>query len=142
MDPSIWAKAHGATVHFPLALSLGSGVLDATAFALGARPRARDLHVAGYWTIIGGTVGSLPAVASGLLMTKGSLLGHGALRMHHLFVWPAFTLLVALATWRLCVGPQPKRRLLAVYLVGISLMVGLMSAAGYWGGELMIGPLT
>ncbi len=138
MDPTLWAKAHGATVHFPLALSLGSGALDAAAFALGARPFVRDLHVAGYWMILGGTLGSLPAVVSGLLMTRGGLLGHGALRMHHLFVWPAFTLLVALATWRLCVGPQPARRMLAGYLIAVGVVAALMSAAGYWGGEMMI----
>ena len=55
----------------------------------------RDLHAAGYWTMIGSALGSVPAVFSGLLMTKGSVLGHGALRMHHLFVWPAFALIIA-----------------------------------------------
>ena len=51
-------------------------------------------------------LGSVPAVVSGLLMTKGSLLGHGALRMHHLFVWPAFALLVGLAVWRVSAGAR------------------------------------
>jgi hypothetical protein len=138
MDPTIWAKAHGATVHFPLALALGSGAIDAAALALGARPVARDLHVAGYWMMVGGALGSVPAVASGLLMTKGSLLGHGALRLHHLFVWPAFALLVALAIWRVGTGPVAPRRTFAVYLAVVAVAAGLVSAAGYWGGEMMI----
>lgn len=139
MDPAIWAQAHGATVHFPLALALGSGALDAAAFALGARPFSRDLHAAGYWMMVVGALGSVPAVVSGLLMTKGSLLGHGALRLHHLFVWPAFALLVALATWRVCTGQQrATRRMFAAYLVVVGLAAGLISAAGYWGGEMMI----
>ncbi|SDS30537.1 DUF2231 domain-containing protein [Opitutus sp. GAS368] len=138
MDPTIWAKAHGATVHFPLALALGSGALDAAALALGARPVARDLHVAGYWTMVGGALGSVPAVASGLLMTKGGLLGHGALRMHHLFVWPAFALLVALAIWRVGTGPVAPRRTFMFYLAVVAVAAGLVSAAGYWGGEMMI----
>ncbi|MDB6114686.1 MAG: putative rane protein [Lacunisphaera sp.] len=138
MDPAIWAQMHGATVHFPLALALGSGAVDATALALGTRPIARDLHAAGYWMMVGGALGSVPAVASGLLMTKGSLLGHGALRMHHLFVWPAFALLVALATWRVCTGRQATRPMLTGYLLAVGVAAALISAAGYWGGEMMI----
>jgi uncharacterized membrane protein len=138
MDPIIWAKAHGASVHFPIALALGSGVLDAAAVALGERPLARELHVAGYWMIVAGAMGSLPAVISGLLMTKGGLLGHGALRLHHLFVWPAFALLVALAVWRVCTGQGATRRMFACYLVVAGIMAALMAGAGYWGGELVI----
>jgi uncharacterized membrane protein len=138
MDPTVWAKVHGATVHFPLALALGSGACDVAAFALGARLRASDLHAAGYWMVVGGALGSLPAVVSGLFMTWGSLLGHGALRSHHLFVWPAFALLVGLAVWRVGTGPGASRRTMGAYLIVVSLTAGLLSAAGYWGGELMI----
>ena len=138
MEPAIWAQMHGATVHFPLALALGSGACDVAALVFRARPAARELHAAGYWMMVLGALGSLPAVASGLLMTKGSLLGHGALRMHHLFVWPAFALVVALATWRAFAGAEPTRRALAAYLVMVGLAALLASAAGYWGGEMML----
>src|SRR5882672_4867572 len=138
MDPTFWAKAHGAAVHFPLALALGSGLFDLAGFALGERPPGRDLHAAGYWMVVLGALGSGPAVVSGLFMTKGGLLGHGALRMHHLFVWPAFALLVALATWRVCTGQHATRRMAAGYLVVVGVAAALMTAAGYWGGEMMI----
>jgi len=138
MDTAIWAHAHGATVHFPLALAFVSGAADATAFVFAARPFARDLHAAGYWTMVGGALGSVPAVVSGLFLTKGGLLGHGALRMHHLFAWPAFALLVGLGTWRICTGPVGSRRPFTGYLLGVAIAAGLVSAAGYWGGELMI----
>jgi uncharacterized membrane protein len=138
MDSAYWAKAHGAATHFPFALTLVSGALDATGFALAGRPVVRDLHAAGYWTMLLGALGAVPAVASGLLMTQGSLLGHGALRLHHLFVWPAFALLVALATWRVSVGRRSTRPMFAGYLLAVALAAGLMSAAGYWGGEMMV----
>ena len=138
MDSTIWAKAHGATTHFPFALTLVSGALDAAGFALAGRPVARGLHAAGYWTIVFAALGSVPAIGSGLLMTKGGVLGHGALRMHHLFVWPAFALLIALATWRVLVGRHATRGMLAGYLGGVGLASALMLAAGYWGGEMMI----
>ena len=37
------------------------------------------------------------AVLSGLALSKGTLPGSGALRMHHFFIWPAFGLLIGLA---------------------------------------------
>jgi uncharacterized membrane protein len=138
MDSALWAKAHGATTHFPLALALCSGGFDGAGFALAGRPIVRDLHAAGYWTMLGAALGSGPAVFSGLLMTRGSLLGHGALRMHHLFVWPAFALLVALATWRGRMGRRATRPVFAGYLIGVSIAAGLMLTAGYWGGEMLI----
>jgi uncharacterized membrane protein len=58
--------------------------------------------------------------------------------MHHLFVWPAFGLLVALATWRACHGPVAPRRTFAAYLAMVGVTAALMTAAGYWGGEMMI----
>ena len=138
MDAALWAKAHGATTHFPLALVLCSGVLDAAGFGFADRPIGRDLHAGGYWTMLLGALGTVPAVFSGLLMTKGAVLGHGALRMHHLFVWPAFALIIGLAAWRLLVGRCVSRRAFAGYLVGVGMATGLVLAAGYWGGELMI----
>ena len=138
MDAAIWAKVHGATTHFPLALALCSGALDAAGFFLANRPIGRDLQASGYWTMLLGALGSVPAVASGLLMTKGQLLGHGELRLHHLFVWPAFALLVALGAWRVCAGRCATRRAFGGYLIAAGVLAGLMSAAGYWGGEMMI----
>lgn len=138
MDTTLWAKAHGATTHFPIALVLVSGVLDAAGYVRAGRPAARDLHAAAFWTMLFGAIGSIGAVASGLLMTEGSVLGHDALRLHHLFVWPAFGLLIALATWRALVGRRLTRPMLGGYLLVVAVMVGLMSAAGYYGGEMMI----
>jgi len=138
MDPTIWAKAHGATTHFPLALALSSVAFDTAGFALARKPIGNDLRAAGYWTMIAGAAGTMPAVLSGLLMTKGIVMGHDALRLHHMFVWPAFVLLVALGTWRLVQGRHASPRGLAAYLVLAGLAAGLMAVGAYWGGEMMI----
>jgi uncharacterized membrane protein len=138
MDSTIWAKAHGATTHFPLALALCSAAFDAAGFALARQPIGGDLRAAGYWTMIIGAMGTVPAVLSGLLMTKGTVLGHDALRMHHVYVWPAFALVVALGTWRLFQGRNATRQAFAGYLILAGIAAGLMSAAAYWGGEMMI----
>lgn len=138
MDPTIWAKVHGAATHFPFALVLCSAACDAAGFVFAGRPAARDLHAAGYWTLLAGAFSSVPAVFSGLAMTRGGVLGHGALRWHHLFVWPAFTLLIALAVWRVCLGRRVTRPMFGGYLAAMTLASGLILGVGYWGGELMI----
>jgi uncharacterized membrane protein len=138
MDPTFWAKAHGATTHFPLALALCSVACDAAGFALARQPVGRDLRAAGFWTMILAAVGTVPAVLSGLLMTKGSLLGHDLLRLHHLFVWPAFALLVALGTWRAIQGREAGHRVFTGYFMLAVVAAGLISTAAYWGGEMMI----
>ena len=138
MSTVFWAKVHGAAVHFPVALSLSSVALDGVGFALAARPVAYELHRGGRLAMMVGTLGSTVAVISGLLMTKGDWLGHGVMRWHHLYAWPAFGLLVGLTTWRSVTGIQPPRRALGCYLGCAVLAAALVSATGYWGGELLI----
>lgn len=133
-----WAQLHGGTTHFPFALLLCSAAFDGIGFLFAGRAFVRDFHAAGYWTIVLAAAGSVGAVISGLFMTHGSVVGHGALRMHHLFVWPAFGLLIGLATWRIIVGRRATRAMLGGYIAGVVVAAALMSAAAYWGGEMML----
>ena len=137
MQSGIWAEAHGAIVHFPIAFSLCSLAFDGAALALRSRPVSRELHAVGYWTLLTGALGSIGAVISGLFMTRGGLLGHGALRLHHLFVWPSFSLIIGLATWRLITGQRMTQRAFLGYLGAMAFTAALISIAGYWGGALM-----
>ncbi|HLQ38564.1 MAG TPA: DUF2231 domain-containing protein [Planctomycetota bacterium] len=138
MDPVLWAKVHGAMTHFPIALTSCSFALDGAGLCLGARAGAWGLHAAGACTMVLGALGSAAAVASGLMLTKGDVVGHGALRYHHLFVWPAFGLIVALGTWRLCIRSRATRRMLACYLAVAVAATTMVLAAGFWGGELLL----
>ena len=138
METGFWTQVHGAVTHFPIALTLCSGAFDVAGLAMARRPIARDLTAVGYWSMLLGALGSLPAVISGLVMTKGVILGHGMLRLHHLFAWPAFTLLLALATWRLVAGRQMPRGMFAGYLAATAITIGLIVVTGYWGGEMLV----
>ena len=139
IDPSIWPKMHGASVHFPVALAMAAALFDGLGFVWPkSSPRKAQLHAAGYFTIILGALGTFPAVLSGLFMTKGNVMGHDALLFHHLFVWPAFACLVGLGVWRALVGDKASFRGFTVYLVALFLTAGLMGGAGYWGGELIL----
>ena len=138
IDPAIWPKLHGASVHFPVALTMAAALFEGLGVAWPASPRKAQFHAAGQFTVILGALGTFPAVLSGLVMTKGQVLGHDALLFHHLFVWPAFTALVGLGVWRAIVGDKASPRAFAVYLGVLFLTAGLMGGAGYWGGELLL----
>ena len=139
IDPSLWPKLHGASTHFPMALAMAAALFDGLGFVWPtSSPRKAQLHAAGYFTIILGALGTFPAVLSGLLMTKGEVLGHDALRFHHLFVWPAFAGLVGLGVWRALVNDKASPRGFAVYVLVQFLTAALMAGAGYWGGELIL----
>ena len=139
IDPTLWPKLHGASVHFPIALAMSAVLFDGLgALIPKSSPRKGQLHAAGYFTIILGALGTFPAVLSGLFMTRGRMLGHDALLFHHLFVWPAFAALVGLGVWRALVGENASSRGFAIYLGVLYLTAGLMAGAGYWGGELIL----
>jgi uncharacterized membrane protein len=138
MDPQTWAKVHGATVHFPIALVLCSGALDACGTCFPVLAVRRGLHAAGYWTMVLGAAGTVPAVLSGLFMSRGVLLGHDLLRRHHLFAWPAFALIIGVGTWRVLTDDLGARKTALGYLAAVGLCSVLMLAAAYWGGELLL----
>ncbi len=137
LDSSIWPKIHGGSTHFPVALSIAAALFESAAFLLpetsSQKPR---LHAAGYFAILLAGAGTFPAVLSGLVIAEGKPLGRDVLLLHHLFVWPAFALLAGLAVWRALAGERPGA--FGVYLAILCLTAVLTSAAGYWGGELLL----
>lgn len=138
LDPTLWAKLHGASVHFPIALAVAAALCEAAGGAWPASsPTKGHLRAAGKFAVVLGALGAFPAVASGLFLTRGETLGHDLVRLHHLFVWPAFAGLVGLGAWRVAMGEGPSRGFFP-YLLALFAVVALMGAAGYWGGELLL----
>jgi uncharacterized membrane protein len=88
--------------------------------------------------MLGAALGAVPAAASGLLMSRGVVMGHDLLRLHHLFIWPSFGLLVSLGTWRALAGDEPPRRVFARYLILAAAAAAAISAGAYFGGEMML----
>ena len=125
--------------HFPIALVLFSAACDFGSVALKKFAFAGELRKASFYGLAISAVASIGAVVSGIALTKGNMWGRGELGWHHRFIWPAFGLLVALAAWRLIVRDQMSRTGLIVYLFLMFLTSGLVAAAGYFGGELLIG---
>ena len=125
--------------HFPIALVLFSAACDFGSVALKKFAFAGELRKASFYGLAISAVASIGAVVSGIALTKGNMWGRGELGWHHRFIWPAFGLLVALAVWRLMVRDQMSRTGLIVYLFLMFLTSGLVAAAGYFGGDLLIG---
>jgi len=141
MDNSLWVKMHGGTTHFPIALVMASVLFDLVGLLApdnADKSRRSGFRAAGFYTLILGALGSLGAVLSGLVISHGQLWGRGNLARHHTYLWPAFGLLMALAVWRLVVGNHASSRSLRIYLAASMVTAALMSAAGYWGGELLL----
>jgi uncharacterized membrane protein len=141
MDNSIWTKLHGGSTHFPIALAMAATLFDLASVVAPDNPqktRRLAFRVAGFYTLILGALGSYAAVASGLVMSRGQIWGRGDLARHHLFVWPSFALLIGLAAWRLTLTNHSSQGVSRLYLVVSVVVCGLISAAGYYGGELLI----
>jgi uncharacterized membrane protein len=133
---------HGGATHFPIALIMVSVLFDLVGFFVPDDPgksRRPGFHAAGFYTLMLGALGSLGAVATGLVLSHGQLRGTGNLARHHTFLWPAFGLLIGLAVWRLVARERASRRAFKIYLVASMVTAALMGAAGYWGGELLLG---
>ena len=125
--------------HFPIALLLFSAACDFASVILSKFSFASELRKVSFFGLTAAALASVGAVVSGIALTKGNMWGRGELGMHHRFIWPAFGLLMALAVWRLIVRDQISRTGLFFYLFLMFLTSGLVAAAGYFGGELVLG---
>lgn len=139
MNPLFWQRMHGGSTHFPIALLLVSVVLDFAAWRSQDEGLRRGLQMAGLGAAVVGVLGGCGAVVSGLVMTRGQMLGNEFEKFHHLFVWPAFGGSAVLVVWRVSRRGQILQRTPLIYLGGMSVTSALMMGAGFWGGEMLLG---
>jgi uncharacterized membrane protein len=136
---NIWEMMHGGSTHLPIALMLISAVFDGLGCVMRTDRLKEQFHAAGFFTLIAGALATFPAVLSGLVLARWDIGGTGPLFWHHVFIWPSFTLLLGLSVWRLIVRTKRSRAGLLVYLAFAVLAAVLVSAAGFWGGEILLG---
>ena len=142
MNSLFWERAHGGLTHFPIALIFVATLFDILALFWHRSLRRGDYNAIGYWLAILAAVGAVAAVFSGLALSKWQVGGTGLVRLHHLFVWPAFILILALVTWRVAAGNRFSRRGFASYLIAACCACALIGAAGFVGGEMLLGDTT
>jgi uncharacterized membrane protein len=137
-DAGFWDRVHGGSTHLPIALALTSALFDVVgSIAPSGRIRER-FRFSGYFALLLAALGAVPAVVSGLVLTKWDALGSGVTLLHHYFVWPSFGLLIALTVWRSIVRHRSSRIGFSIYLVAILTTAVLISIAGFWGGEMVL----
>ena len=139
IEPSIWSKLHGASTHFPIALVFTSTLSDGLAILVHGGSMGRRLRFTSTLMLILGALGGCGAVITGLVMTHGQMMGHDTLLHHHQFVWPAFVLILGMATWRAVSRAQPSRPNAWIQFALLLVTSALVGGAGYWGGELLSG---
>jgi mono/diheme cytochrome c family protein len=137
MNSLFWERAHGGLTHFPIALIFVATLFDILSFVRSSK--SRDFKAIGYWLVILAALGAVAAVFSGLGLSKWKIMGTGLMRLHHLFVWPAFGLILALTAWRVAARNEFSRRAFASYLIAASCACALIGAAGFVGGEMLLG---
>jgi uncharacterized membrane protein len=103
---NLWEMMHGGSTHLPIALMLVSAVSDGLGCLIKTDQVRDRFYVAGFIMLIAGTLGVFPAVLSGLMLARWEIGGDGALFWHHVFLWPAFGLLIGLSVWRIIVRRQ------------------------------------
>jgi uncharacterized membrane protein len=107
-------------------------------FLRGHQNPHRELRAVAYWLALLGALSSFGAVFTGLALSNWHTGGSGLLGRHHLFVWPAFALLVALGTWRCLVRPDVSGHAFGLYLGAMIIGCVFITAAGYFGGEMLL----
>jgi len=137
MDQSFFEKMHGGSTHFPIALIAASFLFDFLAYFF--KTKTLELRAAAFYCLLLGTLGSIGAVFTGLIITNWETFGSGALLFHHYFVWPAFALSIGIATWRITVADKASPNSYQFYLFVCAIATVCMGLAGYWGGELLLG---
>jgi hypothetical protein len=137
-DQGFWLRLHGGATHFPIVLLFVSVLLDGLALCWPDKRARPGFHSAAAVLASIAVVASFGAVISGLVIGRWRTMGTGSLLRHHLFVWPAFALSIALVVWRLLRGERASVRGFAIYIGGMTVASALMFAAGYWGGEMAL----
>jgi hypothetical protein len=138
-DARFWDRVHGGSTHLPIALTLTSALLDG-AGSIAPPGRIREsLRLSGYFTLLLASLGTIPAVISGMMLTNWDAAGSGITLLHHCFVWPFFGLLIVLVVWRSIVRDRTSRIGFSIYFIAILTATGLVSIAGVWGGEMALG---
>ena len=126
------------STHLPIALALTSALLVGVGSIAPSGKFREGFRFSGYFTLLLAALGAVPAVISGLMLTKWDAVGSGVTLLHHYFVWPSLGLLVALVVWRSIVRHRTSRIGFSIYLIAILTTAVLISIAGFWGGEMVL----
>ena len=136
-DPAFDVRLiHPTVVHFAIGLFIISVAFD----LLGKVLKRASFHSAGYLNLLVGFTAIVLAVAFGMvaeLKLKPSLIAHTTLDTHKLLAFVTLALVFVLVVWRVGLRGRFPARGALLYLLLSGVGVGLISGAGYFGGEMV-----
>lgn len=122
---------HPVMVHFPIALFIFGALLE----LLGWRKSDATMRTAGWWCILGGSVMTLAAVATGLIaFFQQGYTWEGEVLIHFLLAISSTLLMLGATLWRRK-GAHTSMAYIA-FLVLVAILVGV---TGHFGGNLVYG---
>ncbi len=124
---------HPSIVHFPIALLIASVVLD----ALGVGFRRASLTQAGFYTLIGGSLGATAAVLSGPEAQAKDAAALTILHRHELFAACAVFLCLIMVGMRLGNVEGLYGTGAVGYLAAGAALIACLALTGYFGGQLV-----
>jgi hypothetical protein len=74
-DAGFWDRVHGGSTHLPIALALTSALLDGIGSIAPSGKVREGFRFSGYFTLLLAALGAVPAVISGLMLTKWDAVG-------------------------------------------------------------------
>ena len=129
---------HPILVHFPIAFLYGAALL----YFLAAIRASEALKWTALWMLVLGALGAAAAVASGLYAAPGLMVSvsvrHELLRHHKHLMVAASAVTGVLTVWALAMRPMPTRGRY-VFLAGLIVVMGLITAGADLGGEMVYG---
>jgi hypothetical protein len=81
-DAGFWDRVHGGSTHLPIALALTSALLDGVGSLAPSGKLREGFRFSGYFTLLLAALGAVPAVISGLLLTKWDAVGCRRIRSY------------------------------------------------------------
>jgi drug/metabolite transporter (DMT)-like permease len=82
-DADFWDRVHGGSTHLPIALALTSALLDGDGSIAPSGKFREGFRFSGYFTLLLAALGAVPAVISGLMLTKWDAVGSGVTLLDH-----------------------------------------------------------
>ena len=129
---------HPIAVHFVIALFIVSVLFDLVGAA--RRGKGGRWHAAGWFNLALAALSAIVAVGLGMtaeVLLRPTIEGHYVLDIHKALAYSTLAVVLVLFVWRYALRGRFPTRGAALYLLLAVTGVGLVSGAGYYGGQMV-----
>ncbi len=127
---------HPMLVHFPIALLITSVLFD----AVGAMWKRETFREGALWLLVLGLAGGVAAAVAGDMaeeMAEKAGIAESLIETHETLAFATLGLFGLLMVWRLWLRNHFTRSTMTAYFLAAAIGLGLLSATGHFGGDLV-----